>query len=143
MTIDQLAANIASADVKGAFGAVTGHAFDEAYSPAMTTSRPALQKLYADTFATSTLDVIIFPTTPVIAIKQGPDASSNANFGLFIQNTDPGCNAGIPGLSIPAGLGASGMPVGVEIDGPVGSDRKVLSIGLAIEKVLGRTPAPK
>ncbi len=143
VTIDQLAANIASADVKGAFGAVTGHAFDAAYSSAMLTSRPALQKLYVDTFATSALDVIIFPTTPVIAIKQGATASSNANFGLFIQNTDPGSNAGIPGLSIPAGLGASGMPVGVEIDGPVGSDRKVLSIGLAIEKVLGRTPAPK
>ena len=108
VTIDQLAAKIASADVKGAFGAVTGHAFDKGYDPAMTTSRPALQKLYADTFATSKLDVIIFPTTPVIAIKQGPEASSNPNFGLFIQNTDPGANAGIPGLSIPAGLGASG-----------------------------------
>ena len=143
MTIDQVAAKIASADVKGAFGAVTGHAFDAAYGPAITTSRPALQKLYADTFAKSALDVIIFPTTPVIAIKQGPAASSQENFGLFIQNTDPGGNAGIPGLSIPAGLGAGGMPVGVEIDGPAGSDRKVLSIGLAIEKVLGRTPAPK
>jgi mandelamide amidase len=107
------------------------------------TSRPALQKLYADTFANSKLDVIIFPTTPVIAIKQGPEASSNPNFGLFIQNTDQDANAGIPGLSIPAGLGASGLPVGVEIDGPAGSDRKVLSIGLAIEKVLGCTPAPK
>lgn len=143
VTIDQLAANIASADVKAAFAAVTGHAFDAAYSSAMLTSRPALQKLYADTFATYSLDAIIFPTTPVIAIKQSAAASSNDNFGLFIQNTDPGSNAGIPGLSIPAGLGTSGMPVGVEIDGPVGSDRNVLSIGLAIEKVLGRTPAPK
>jgi mandelamide amidase len=103
-----------------------------------------LQKLYEDTFATYALDVIIFPTTPVTAITQGPDASSGANFNLFIQNTDPGSVAGIPGLSIPAGLGpTSGMPVGVEIDGPVSSDRRVLSIGLAIEKVLGRTPAPK
>lgn len=142
VTIDQLAANIASADVKGAFGAVTGHAFDAAYPSAMLTSRPALKKLYEETFATSALDIIIFPTTPVIALKQGASASSLENFNLFIQNTDPGPNAGIPGLSIPAGLGASGMPVGVEIDGPVGSDRKLLSIGLAIEEVLGRTPAP-
>ena len=144
VTIDQVAANIASADVKGAFGAVMGHATDAAYPSAMLTSRPALQKLYEDTFATYALDVIIFPTTPVTAITQGPDASSGANFNLFIQNTDPGSVAGIPGLSIPAGLGpTSGMPVGVEIDGPVSSDRRVLSIGLAIEKVLGRTPAPK
>lgn len=144
VTINQVAANIASADVKGAFGAVTGHATDAAYPAAMLTSRPALQRLYEHTFAAYALDVIIFPTTPVTAITQGPDASSIANFNLFIQNTDPGSVAGIPGLSIPAGLGpTSGMPVGVEIDGPVGSDRKVLSIGLAIEKVLGRTPAPK
>jgi mandelamide amidase len=144
VTINQLAANIASPDVKGAFGAVMGHAADGAYPAAMLTSRPALQRLYEHTFATYALDVIIFPTTPVTAITQGPDASSIANFNLFIQNTDPGSVAGIPGLSIPAGLSpTSGMPVGVEIDGPIGSDRKVLSIGLAIEKVLGRTPAPK
>ena len=52
-------------------------------------------------------------------------------------------NAGIPGLTIPAGLGSSsGLPVGISIDGPRGSDQRLLSIGLAIERVLGRTPPP-
>jgi indoleacetamide hydrolase len=74
---------------------------------------------------------------------QGPAASSLETFLLFIQNTAPGSNAGIPGVSIPAGLGASGLPVGVEIDGPQGTDDRVLAIGMAIENVLGPTPGPK
>ncbi|MEM7258324.1 MAG: amidase family protein, partial [Pseudomonadota bacterium] len=64
-------------------------------------------------------------------------------FGLVIQNTDPAGNAGIPGLQIPAGLGAdSGLPVGIELDGPAGSDRRLLELGLAIEKLLGPIPPP-
>ena len=67
-----------------------------------------------------------------------PEASSLENFGALIQNTDPGSNAGIPGLQLPSGLGAtSGLPVGLEFDGPAGSDRKLLALGLAVEGVLG------
>lgn len=64
-------------------------------------------------------------------------------FGTFIRNTDPGSNAGIPGLSLPAGLTAGGLPVGLEMDGPVGSDARVLGIGLAVEALLGPLPAPR
>ncbi len=51
-------------------------------------------------------------------------------------------NAGIPGLSIPAGLTASGLPAGLEIDGPLGSDDRLIGIGLSIEATLGAVPAP-
>ena len=81
---------------------------------------------------------------PKVAIDAGPDSSSLANFVTFIQNTDPGSNAGIPGLQIPIALGASSrLPIGLELDGPAGSDRKLLAIGLALEDVFGRLPAPK
>jgi mandelamide amidase len=36
-----------------------------------------------------------------------------------------------------------GLPVGLEIDGPVGSDGKLLGLGLAIEALLGDAPPPK
>jgi mandelamide amidase len=39
-------------------------------------------------------------------------------------------------------LTASGLPVGIEIDGPLGSDRRLLALGMAMEKVLGRLPDP-
>lgn len=151
-TVEQLAATIASKDVKGTYdGLVVPRKLPApngvvdakpAYDAAIREARPALQKLYADTFAKYQLDALIFPTTPWIAAKQGPEASALATFLLFIHNTDPDSDAGIPGLSIPGGLGPSGMPVGVEIDGPAGGDRRLLSIGLGIEQVLGRTPPP-
>ena len=57
--------------------------------------------------------------------------------------TDPVSNAGIPGLTIPAGLGpTTGMPVGLSLDGPSGGDERLLALGLTIEKILGRTPPP-
>jgi mandelamide amidase len=89
------------------------------YKAAMEVHRPALVKLYADTFAAHRLDALMFPTVPRTALAATPEASSAENFGLFIQNTDPGSNAGLPGLQVPIGLGAtSAMAVGVEFDGP-------------------------
>ncbi len=113
-----------------------------AYQAALAEARPALQRHYSETFARHRLDALIFPATPRVAAPQGPEASSLETFLLFIRNTDPGSNAGIPGLVIPVGLGPSGLPVGVELDGPRGSDRRLLAIGQAIEALLGRTPPP-
>jgi mandelamide amidase len=53
-----------------------------------------------------------------------------------VHNTNPGSNAGLPGISIPAGF-AEGMPVGMELDGPAGSDRRLLAVALALEPLLG------
>ena len=64
-------------------------------------------------------------------------------FETMIRNTDPGSNAGLPGLSLFAGMTSAGLPVGLEIDGPVGSDTKLLGLGLSIEAILGSAPPPK
>jgi hypothetical protein len=94
------------------------------YRAAIATHRPALVKLYADTFGSHRLDALVFPTVPRVALPANADASSVPNFILFIQNTDPGSNAGIPGIQLPMGMGAStGLPIGLELDGPAGSDR--------------------
>ncbi|PSL82866.1 indoleacetamide hydrolase [Variovorax sp. WS11] len=151
--IRQVAAGIASPDVKGTFeGLVLPRKLPAAqgvvdakpaYDNAMRKARPALQKLYRDTFKKHRLDALVFPTVPRVALAATPESSSIENFSLLIQNTDPGSNAGIPGLQLPAGLGAtSGLPVGLELDGPAGSDRRLLAVGLAVEGVLGRLPAP-
>ena len=151
--IRQLAAAVASPDVKAAIdGLVIPRKLPAAngvvdakpaYDIAMRKARPALQKLYRDTFKANKLDALVFPTVPRVALAATPEASSPQNFGALIQNTDPGGNAGIPGLQLPSGLGAtSGLPIGLEFDGPAGSDRKLLALGLAVEGVLGRLPAP-
>jgi mandelamide amidase len=63
-------------------------------------------------------------------------------FLTYIRNTDPASNAGIPGLSVPIGLTSDGLPVGLEFDGPAGSDRLLLELGLALEKSIGTLPPP-
>jgi len=114
------------------------------YQAALKDARPALAQLYADTFTKNGIDALLAPTTPVVAVEQGPAASSLETFLKFIRNTDPGSNAGIPGLTIPAGLGpTTGLPVGLSLDGPRGSDGRLLALGMAIEKVLGPTPPPR
>jgi Asp-tRNA(Asn)/Glu-tRNA(Gln) amidotransferase A subunit family amidase len=154
ISMDDLAKSIASPDVKGTYDGLviprklpgpnnTVVDAKPAYDDAMKKSRPALQALYRETFAKNKLDAIAFPTVPKVAIPANPDSSSLSNFLLFIQNTDPDSDAGIPGLQIPAALGASSkLPVGFEIDGPPGSDRRLLAIGMAFEKVFGRLPPP-
>ena len=39
--------------------------------------------------------------------------------------------AGLPSLSVPVGFGAHGLPMGMQIAGPVGADARVLGIGHA------------
>jgi indoleacetamide hydrolase len=154
ISIEQLAKSISSPDVKGTYDGLviprklpgpnnTVVDAKPAYDAAMKTARPALQALYRDTFAKNHLDAIAFPTTPKVAIPAQPDASSVENFVLFIQNTDPGSNAGVPGIQVPMALGASTkLPVGLELDGPAGSDRRLVAIGMALEGIFGRLPAP-
>ena len=154
LSVEQVAAQIASKDVKGTYDGLViprklpapNGVVDAApiYKAAMEQARPALLRHFGDTFTKNGIDALVAPTTPAVAVTQGPEASSLATFLLFIRNTDPGSNAGVPGLTIPAGLGPStGLPVGLSLDGPRGSDERLLAIGMAIEKVLGRTPPPR
>jgi indoleacetamide hydrolase len=155
VTIQELAAQAASPDVKGTYEAlVIPHKLPgpdntlvdakPAYEAAMQTARPALKALYAEAFKTHRIDALLFPTVPHVAMPAGPESSSVPVFVGAIRNTDPGSNAGLPGLQVPAGIGpSSGLPVGLELDGPAGSDRRLLAIGLAIEKLLGRLPPPR
>ncbi len=155
ITVQSIANQVASPDVKGAFGAITADALGGGYPAAMITHRPALQAMYQKYFSANNLDAILFPTTilpaPTIDAVNGSAQSISINgvvvpgmseFSAIIRNTDPGSNAGIPGLSIPAGLTAAGLPVGLEIDGPLGSDQTLLAIGMSMESVLGRISAP-
>ena len=147
-----LAAQVASPDVRGAFGAILGDVFGAAYPDAINVHRPQMQALYARYFSDNALDAMWFPTTilaaaPIDAVAGSSTVSIDGGapvdtFGTYIRNTDPGSNAGIPGLSIPAGMTGGGLPVGLEIDGPVGSDDRLIAIGMAIEAVLGPLPAP-
>lgn len=151
-TVADVAARIASPDVRAAYDAVLADVRGPDYQTAMTVWRPRLQQLYAQTFAANGLDALLFPTTRLAAVPLDElNGSSRVSIDgaapidemeAYLRNTDPASNAGIPGLALPAGLIHAKWPVGLELDGPLGSDRRLLAIGLAFEQILGSLPAP-
>jgi mandelamide amidase len=60
----------------------------------------------------------------------------------MVRNTGPSALAGLPGLSLPAGLTRQGLPVGVELDGPPDADSTLLSVGQLFETVIPPLAAP-
>jgi mandelamide amidase len=147
-----VAGQIKSPDVKGVFDGMVVPGAQKAIPPEVykvaLTTRPKLQKLFAETFAKNRIAALAFPMTPLPAVPIGDDEKTKLNgqdvptFPTFIRNADPGSNAGIPGITIPIARTQAGLPIGLGLDGPAGSDRKLLSIGLALEKLFGRVPAP-
>jgi indoleacetamide hydrolase len=144
-----LVAGIGSPDVAGLMASLLGEgampraAYDEALR-----SRSVLQRNYASYFTQHRVDAMLFPTSLLPARPIGDDdtvalgALRVPTFATFIRNTDPGSNAGIPGISVPAGLTRSGLPVGLELDAPHGSDARLLSVAAAMERALDPMPAP-
>jgi mandelamide amidase len=151
LTAREVVAKIASPDVKkvyeeSVFGPKAPTA--ESYQHALTVERPALQAAYREYFRTQDVAAIVFPTTILPARPIGDDTDVELNgkrlptLLTFTHNARPVTSAGLPGLSIPIGQTASGLPVGLEFDGPEGADRSLLGMGLSAEKVFGRLRAP-
>lgn len=130
--------------LRGAPAAIT----EEVYAAARDTARPALQRAMAGWFADHRIDVMLLPATMAPATPVGDEG--NVDIGgtsvpfvtAIARNITPGSTLGLPGLVLPCGLTAAGLPVAIELDGPAGSDRRLLAIGMAVEAMLGSLPAP-
>lgn len=150
VNIEQVFA-LASADVKQALDTyfAPGAISDQVYQTARDVDRPALQRMLANYFSNHGLSAMIFPATMVPATPIGQETSvviggAQVPFATAIaRNITPGSTAGLPGLVLPAGLTSdTRLPVGLELDGPAGSDRTLLGIGLAVEAALDPISPP-
>jgi len=111
------------------------------YEVAENSGRAALKQHYQHLYETYAVDALVFPTTTIIAPIARPEVNEPETFGRLIRNTEPAASAGLACIQLPIGLGRrTGLPVGLELDAPAGSDRRLLAIGIAIESVLGRIP---
>ena len=63
-------------------------------------------------------------------------ASTSANL-LALRNTGIANYLSFCALTMPVALDAAGMPVGLQIMGPLRSEERLLSIGLGLERALG------
>ncbi|CAN7549171.1 indoleacetamide hydrolase [Rhizobium leguminosarum] len=143
LTFEDVVSRIASPDV---FSALEGH-FDpeqavsiDSYREAFDIHRPALIDAYRQVFLDGRLDVLAFPTCPIVAPAIGEDIDVNVNgqrmptFQTLIRNTDPGSNAGLPGITMPVGLTKSGLPVGIALDAWSGNDDVLLRIAVGLDE---------
>lgn len=110
---------------------------------------PALRRTMHEYFAAHELVAMVFPATQIPAPRIGQDTEVELNGRLvplepvISRNISPGSTAGLPGLVVPVGLTAGGLPVALEFDAPAGQDRQLLALGASIEQVVGSMPAPR
>jgi aspartyl-tRNA(Asn)/glutamyl-tRNA(Gln) amidotransferase subunit A len=81
-------------------------------------------------------DFLVTPTSPSVAFKLGERMDNPLEMYLSDYCTVPMPLAGIPAISIPAGL-ADGLPVGFQICGPAFSENGILDSAFALEQAIG------
>jgi mandelamide amidase len=153
VTLEQLIAQ-ASPDIRTTFNSdvMPGGAnfvSEPVYAAARDRYLPQLRQLYRTYFEKTGVAALVFPATRVAAPRIGEEATLDIRgqavpFDQAVaRNIAPGSTAGIPGLVLPAGLTAAGLPVALEFDGPEHGDRALIELGASLEKALGTIPPPR
>jgi len=79
-------------------------------------------------------DVLLCPASATTAFKFGEKTDDPLTMYLADIYTVSVNLAGLPGLSIPAGLSEAGLPIGMQLIGPVFSEPKLFAAGRMYEK---------
>ncbi|HEX2884459.1 MAG TPA: amidase, partial [Candidatus Limnocylindria bacterium] len=84
----------------------------------------------------STVDALLAPTSPTVAFKIGAKVDDPLAMYLNDACTLPVNIAGLPGISVPAGL-SDGLPVGLQVIGRAFDEATVLRVADAYERAAG------
>jgi aspartyl-tRNA(Asn)/glutamyl-tRNA(Gln) amidotransferase subunit A len=84
--------------------------------------------------AFESVDVLVCPTAPTTAFKAGEKTSDPISMYLSDLMTIPVNLAGLPGLSLPCGFDAQGLPIGLQMIGNVLREDLVLQAAYAYEQ---------
>jgi aspartyl-tRNA(Asn)/glutamyl-tRNA(Gln) amidotransferase subunit A len=102
--------------------------------------RALILKDFTDIFRT--VDALVTPTAPSAAFAQGEKMDDPVKMYFNDVFTVPGNMSGIPGLSVPAGLDAQGLPLGLQVLGKPFDEETVFCVGAAIERAASFTAGP-
>lgn len=94
------------------------------------------------THAFNQVDLLLAPTTPSCAFKLGSQSGDPLKMYLEDYFLTPASLAGLPAVSVPAGL-IGNLPFGLQIIGPKFGDLNVLALADACEQEFGRLAAPE
>jgi aspartyl-tRNA(Asn)/glutamyl-tRNA(Gln) amidotransferase subunit A len=117
------------------------YALSSGYYDAYYGSAQKVRALVAKDFeaAFEQADVLVSPTAPTTAFKMGEKLEDPMQMYLQDVATIPGNLAGVPGLSLPAGLAEDGLPVGFQVLAPLQADERLYNAGAALERLLLET----
>ena len=103
----------------------------DAYYGSAQKVRTLIQRDFDAAFAQA--DVLVSPTAPTTAFKFGEKLDDPLAMYLNDVATIPANLAGVPGMSVPNGLSADGLPVGFQILAPAKADDRMYRVGAALE----------
>ncbi len=90
------------------------------------------------------VDVLVCPTAPTTAFKAGEKTDNPLSMYLSDLMTIPVNLAGLPGMSLPCGFDAQGLPIGLQIIANVLREDQIFAVASAYENATEwhlRTPA--
>jgi len=88
-------------------------------------------------------DLLLAPVTPILPFKIGEKIDDPLQMYLVDVDTTPINVAGVPAISLPAGFSESGLPIGIQLIGPMKGEGKILGIVSVLESRLKIDKHPK
>ena len=88
-------------------------------------------------------DAILTPSTPSAAFPAGEKQDDPVSMYLNDVFTVTANLSGLPAMSVPAGLDAQGLPLGLQVIGRGFDEETVFAVGAAIERAAGFTAMPQ
>jgi aspartyl-tRNA(Asn)/glutamyl-tRNA(Gln) amidotransferase subunit A len=121
------------------------HALSSGYYDAYYKKAAQVRRLIRQDFlnAFEHCDIICAPVVPTTAFKLGENTADPLQMYLTDIYTNSLNLTGLPGLSLPVGLGRdTGMPVGLQMFSPAFTEELLLGVGHILEENLPRLPYP-
>lgn len=112
---------------------VLSHGYYDAYYLQAQKIRRLIAQDFAEAF--KQCDVIMGPTTPTTAFNLGEKNDNPVQMYLSDIYTIAVNLAGLPGMSIPAGFGGNGLPVGLQIIGNYFNEARMLNVAHQYQQV--------
>ena len=115
------------------------YALSSGYYDAYYGQAQKVRTLIARDFAAAfeQVDVLVSPTAPTTAFRLGEKLDDPLAMYAGDVATIPANLAGVPGMSLPAGLAEEdGLPVGVQLLAPATRDERLYGVGAALEAML-------
>lgn len=103
--------------------------------------RALIQRDFTETFAH--VDALLTPTAPSAAFAQGENMDDPVTMYLNDVFTVPASLAGVPAISVPAGLDKAGLPLGLQIIGRPFDEETVFAAAAVIERAAGFDTTPR